>query len=171
MLKNNKILKIFTVLAVMIVSICMLTGCEKKESGKENKVEQEAFEEPIKNLVEGLGEANSQKLLSAFPSFISDIMKDIFTDEQLKGVIDETKTEYGDNMKMTYSITNKEEISEEDLKTMQDDVKTTYNQEITITKGYSVEAKITTKGDNKEDVEDENFKVYEIDGKWYLLEL
>ena len=98
-------------------------------------------------------------------------MKNTFTNEYLQGVLKNAEENYGANIKMTCKITNKEDIAEENLKTMQEDVKTYYNKEITITKGYKLSAEITTKGDNEEDVDTEDFEVYEIDGNWYMLDL
>ena len=140
---------------------------------KNEKSEEVAYEQPVINFVEGLGEANSEKFLKAFPSFISDneYMKNTFTNEYLQGVLKNAEENYGANIKMTCKITNKEDIAEENLKTMQEDVKTYYNKEITITKGYKLSAEITTKGDNEEDVDTEDFEVYEIDGNWYMLDL
>lgn len=174
MLRKNCILKSITVLAVMVMSIGLLTGCEMKfGKDKNEKSEEVAYEQPVINFVEGLGEANSEKFLKAFPSFISDneYMKNTFTNEYLQGVLKNAEENYGTNIKMTCKITNKEDIAEENLKTMQEDVKTYYNKEITITKGYKLSAEITTKGDNEEDVDTEDFEVYEIDGNWYMLDL
>lgn len=174
MLRKNSILKSVTVLAVIVMSIGLLTGCEMKfGKDKDKKTEEVSYEQPVINFVEGLGEANSEKFLKAFPSFISDneYMKNTFTNEYLQGILKNAEENYGANIKMTCKITNKEDIAEENLKTMQEDVKTYYNTEITITKGYKLSAEITTKGDNKEDIDTEEFEVYEVDGNWYMLDL
>ena len=73
-LKKICILKSVTVLAVIIMSIGLLTGCEMKFGNKDEKNKTEAYEEPVKNLIEGLAEANSEKFLNAFPPFISNPM-------------------------------------------------------------------------------------------------
>ena len=54
---------------------------------------------------------------------------------------------------------------------MEEDVLTNFNKEVKITKGYEVEIEVTTKGDDTEDTEKDAFNVYEIDGKWYILDL
>lgn len=172
MIKNKSIFKCVAVLTVMIMSICMLTGCEMKIGGKKDEEKKvESYEEPVKNLVEGLGEANAEKFLSAFPSFISDYMKDIFSDEYLKETLKEAEEDYGANIKMSYEVTNKEDISEDDIKSMQEDMKSYYNQDVTISKGYKLDVEITTKGDDSEDKDTDSFDVFEIDGKWYILDL
>lgn len=175
MLKNKNILKIVAIFAVLLMSMYMLTGCEigKKSSDnkKEENVEQASYEEPIKNLIEGLSEANSEKFLKAFPPYVGEYMEDIFTDEYLKSTLEEAESDYGSNIKMSFEVTNKEEISEEDMKQMEDEVKENFDKQIDITKGYALDVVVTTKGDNSEDKEEDTFNVYEVEGNWYILDL
>lgn len=166
MLKNKGILKITALLVMLFVSVVALTGCEFNK----DKKDENAYEQPIKNLVEGLSEGNSAKFLEAFPGFISDYVKDIFTDEYLKSVIDEQKENYGDNITMSYKITKTEEISAEDLASKQNNILETYGKEVSITKGYKLDVEMTTKGDKTEDVDTDNMEVYEIDGKWCMID-
>ena len=98
-------------------------------------------------------------------------MKDIFTDDYLKSVLDEQKENFGDNITMSYKITKTEEISKEDLESKQKNIVETYGKEVSITKGYKLDVEITTKGDQKEDVDTDNMEVYEIDGNWYMIGL
>lgn len=175
MLKNKRVLKLVAVLTVMVMSIFMLTGCEIGSSSKKSNNEQEiavsSFEIPIKNIVEGLSEANAGKFLSAFPSFMSEPMKNIFTDEYLQGTLDETKEEFGDNLKMAYNVTKKEEIDADELREMEEEIKNNFDKEITIEEGYIVDVEITTKGDLKEEKEDSSFEIYKIAGSWYIMNL
>lgn len=171
MLKNKRILKIIAVLIAMVFCMTMLTGCGKDlKDDKKGNNGVAAYEEPVKNLVEGLAEANSEKFLNAFPSFISDYVKDIFTDEYMKTVLDSSKETYGDNLTMSYKVTKTEEISEEDIKSEQEEVKETYGKDATITKGYKLTVEVTTKGTEKEDTDSDEYEVYEIDGKWCLID-
>lgn len=171
MLKNKNLIKVVTVLAVMIMSTMILAGCElKKEKGNNEQTAVEgSYEEPVKNFVEGLNEANSEKFLKAFPSFIADYVKDIFTDDYLKMYFGDAKETYGDNTTMTYNIKDKTELSEEDLRAAEQNVKTSFDKDITVTKGYKLNVELRLKGDNKEDTEKEIINVFEVDGNWYLL--
>lgn len=171
MLKNKRTLKIIALLVAMVICMSMLTGCEigSKKNEKEGSGVA-AYEEPVKNLVEGLSEANSEKFLSAFPTFISDYVKDIFTDEYMKTVLESSKETYGDNLSMTYKVTKTEEISADDLKSKQEDVKETYGNDVTITKGYKLSIDVTTKGNDKEDTDSDDYEVFEIDGKWCIID-
>jgi len=177
MLIKKNLLKIIAVVSVLFLSMYTLTGCENgilksdKNDEKENNEIAESYEEPIKNMIEGLSDANSETFLKAFPDFISDYMGDIFTDEYLENTLENAEAEFGANVKMSYKVTNKTEIDEEDLRKMEEDVKTNFEEEITITKGYELEVDVTTKGEDIEDTEKDAFNVYEVDGKWYILDL
>ena len=176
MLKNKRSFKIIAIFAVLVMSMCMLTGCEigKKSSSDKtsDKVETTgSYEEPVKNLVEGLAEANADKFLKAFPSYVSEYMEDIFTDEYLQSTLKEAESDYGANIKMSYKVTNKEDLSEEDMSQMEKEVKENFDKQIDITKGYMLDVEVTTKGDNSEDTETDIFNVYEVDGNWYILDL
>ena len=167
MIKNKRLSKVLIIMLIMMMSVVLLTGCES--DSKKDKNEKQAYEEPIQNMIEGLSEANSEKFLKAFPDFISSYMKAMFTDDYLAETVKKGEEEYGANLKMSYKVTDKKDISEEALKEMQDEVKESFNKEIKITKGYVLTVEVTTKGDNDEDTEVDDFKVYEIDGNWYLL--
>lgn len=169
MLKNKRLFKSIAILAIIVFSMFMLTGCEFG-SKKEEEKKKEAYEEPISNLVKGLEEANSQKFLSAFPSFISDYVKDVFTDDYMKEVLNQSKETYGENLTMNYTVTKIEDISKENLESQQQQIKELYGKEITISNGKKVEVEIVTKGDAKEDKDTDSFEVYEIDGKWCIID-
>lgn len=167
MIENKRKVKIVSILLIMIMIMGLLSGCNLNK--KDKNAETEAHEQPVKNVVEGLVEANSEKFLKAFPDYISDQMKTMFTDEYLKSTVSKAEEEYGANIKMSYKILDKKDISEEDLREMEEEVKESFGKEIRITKGYKLGIEITTKGDKAEDKEEDVFKVYEIDGKWYML--
>ena len=175
MLKDKRVIKLIAVVTVILSSMFMLTGCgnvfNKEKNNKDKDVIASSYETPIKNIVEGLSEANPTKFLSAFPSFIAQPMKSIFTEEYLKGTLEDAKEEYGENIVMSYIIVDKESIDKEELEEIVGEIKDSFDEDVEITEGYEVNVKITTKGDDKEDSEEDSFKVYNIDGDWYILNL
>lgn len=167
MLKNKKTLKLIVLLLIMVMSVMLLTGCEfgKKE---ETVKKLEAYEEPIKNFVEGLAEANAEKLLSAFPPVIAEVMETVFTDEVLEETL---KNEFDGEIEISFKTLDKEEISETELREMEEEVEENFGEPITITRGYSVNVEITTKVDGEVEKDDDVFEVFEIDGKYYMLDI
>lgn len=171
MVKNKRLIKALTIMLVMMMSIVLLSGCEIGSKKDKDKNEIQDYEQPVKNMVEGLSEANSEKFLKAFPDFISDYMKTMFTDDYLSQTIEKAEEEYGSNLTMSYKVTDKKDISDSELQETQEEVKESFNKEVKFDKGYVLTVEITTKGDNDEDTETDDLKVYEIDGAWYLLAL
>lgn len=167
MLKNKSILKLVAVLTVMVMSMAMLAGCGAKK--EEKKVS--SFEDPIKNYIEGVAEANSEKFLKAFPTFISDTLKSIFSDDYLKEIKKENEEKFGEDVTISYKVKEKTEISQDDINSIKESVKTTYDKELNITKGYKVDLDITTKGSKDEETDSETIDVYEVDGVWCILNL
>lgn len=170
MLRNKRKIDLITIFLIILISMFMLTGCGNRNN-KNQINEAQLYEEPIKNLVEGLGEANSEKLLSAFPDFIRKYLEKTFTTEYLQGLLAQTIEEYGNNIKMSYKIVQKSNLSEEELKSMQETVKESYNADVTISNGVSVVIEITTKGDKLENTDTNELNVFEINGKWCILEI
>lgn len=174
MLRNKRKLKLIMVVIAMVLCVSILAGCDsnKEEDKKsENNVADTSMEAPIENLIKGLESANSQKVLRAFPPFISDNITEIYTDEYLQETLKETEEEYGKNIKMSYEIVNKTEISQDELDREEKNVETNFGEAVEFGKGYKVEVKITTKGDNREETLNDVFDVYELDGKWYILDI
>ena len=167
MIENKRKVKVVSILLIMIMTLGLLSGCGVNKD--EKKAETDSYEQPVKNMIEGLSEANADKFLKAFPEYISEQMKLVFTEDYLKETVKKAEEEYGANLKMSYKITDKADIAEEDLREMEEEVKESFGKEIKISKGYKLGVEVTTKGDDTEDKEVDEFKVYEVDGKWYML--
>ena len=167
MIENKRKVKVVSILLIMIMTLGLLSGCGVNKD--EKKTETDSYEQPVKNMIEGLSEANADKFLKAFPEYISEQMKLVFTEDYLKETVKKAEEEYGANLKMSYKITDKADIAEEDLREMEEEVKESFGKEIKISKGYKLGVEVTTKGDDTEDKEVDEFKVYEVDGKWYML--
>lgn len=173
MIKNTKVLKVVAIIAMLVMSMYMLTGCGNNDSkkDKDDNASQGTYEEPIKYLVEGLSEANSDKFLKAFPNFVADQLGKYFDNDYLQEALEKAEDEYGKNVKMSYKVTGKEDLSSDELEEMVEDIQNSYDKNVEIKKGYAVDVEITTKGDDDEDTEEDTINVYEIDGKWYVLDL
>lgn len=166
--------KYVLMLIILLLSMYMLTGCDLfNENSKDNdeKRKIEAYEEPINNVVNGLKNADSETFLKAFPDFVSIHVKDIYTDEYLGIYAKKMKEEYGTNVEMTYNIIEKSEILDGNLQKIEKEMKDVYEQDIIIKNGYKLKTEINIKGKNGEDTKNEMFEVYEIDGKWFILDL
>ena len=162
MIKTNSVksLKYIVISIMLLLSMYMLTGCEllKNDSKKddEEKRKIEAYEERIDNIVNGLANADSELFLSAFPDFIAVHMQDVYNDDFLEGYAKIMKDEYGNNVKITFKVTEKSDIEADNLRKMEQEMKDNFDKEFTITNGYKLKVDITTKGEKAEDTKDDN---------------
>lgn len=131
----------------------------------------EDFEKPIKYMVEGMVEGNSQKFLKAFPPFFADYMGSMFTDEYLKENVSNFLNVEGYNINVSYRIKSKSDLPSSDLDKMKSDISTSFNKNVSITKGYKVELEIVAEVSGHEETEPLELSVYCIDGEWYVLGL
>lgn len=170
MIKNKKILAI---ISIMVLCVTVLTGCninKKTENGSgEQNIEQ--YEQPIKNFLEGIEEGNIDKFLSSFPDYLAELLKENISEEDLQEMLKNEIKSYGDNVKYSYNITEKKELSQDNLKNLQSKIKSNMDKEVNVTNGYELKVEIITKGDKDEQKDLETLQVYEIDGKWCLTSL
>lgn len=131
----------------------------------------EDFEKPIKNMVDGMVEGNSQKFLKAFPPFYAEYMGSMFTDEYLKENVGNLLNVEGYNINVTYRIKSKSDLPASDLEKMQSDISTSFKKTVSITKGYKVQLEIVASVSGHEETEPLELSVYCIDGEWYILGL
>lgn len=166
MLKNKNTTKTLIGMLLIILSVTVLTGCKKKE----NTPTIPNYEVPIKNHIESLQEGNAEKMLAAYPQFFVDILKEEYSDEQINEIAKQMQNVYGDNLTISYEILDKTEIEKDQLKIYKEDIKLNFDKDINVTAGYKINVKLTFKGSKAESTTQEQMKVYEIDGKWSLLD-
>lgn len=165
MLKNKNITKSLIGILLIILSVIILSGCKKKE----NTPAIPDYEVPIKKYIESLQEGNGEKLLEAYPQFFSDILKQEYSAEQINEIAKQMQNVYGSNLTISYEILDKTEMEKEGLQMYKEDVKLNFDKDINVTAGYRINVKLTFKGDGGDSTTQEQMKVYEIDGKWSLL--
>lgn len=177
-MQKTKKVRIILISLILFLSFFMLTGCEivdkvlnKDEDEVEEKKIVAVYEEPVNNMINGLLSADSETFLKAFPDFIKEHVHDIYTDEYLENVMKNAKEEYGDDVKMEYVTIDKKDITDDELINMEKEIKEIFDTEISIEKGYEIKTNITTKGKKARNTKEDVFKVYELEGKWYVLDL
>lgn len=160
-MKNTKKVLVFLVTALILITcMSLLAGCGKKEETKNNE-----YEEPIKNMFNGIQNTDLDMYLSAYPDFINYKI----TQSNLNEIMNVYISMYGQDIKISYETKNAEEISKEDLATVQENVKIYYNKECKVEQGYNVEIEKTIKGNKDQQITITHINVYKIDGKWYTI--
>ena len=157
--KNNT--KLFAIIggiaaAVILVIIIIALAC----SG--------GYKKPIDYMFTGMEKASSKTFLKAFPK----VMQDKFDDEAMDDLKESLEKEYGDKIKITYKILDKEKIDKDDLEEIQDALEKKYDDakkgETKVTAGYKLTVKATIKGKDDKDSNSTTINVYKIGGKWCL---
>ena len=83
--------------------------------------------------------------------------------ELITGMLEE---EYGDDIKISYKIKDKDKIDKDDLEELEDSIKDKYDEKVRVSKGYELKVKMKIKGDDDKDEDTTTIKVYKIEGDW-----
>lgn len=165
---KKKLLLIFTLLCLIFTA-----GCSDKNSGDETT-------QPLDKLINGLLNEDTQVYKSAFtPDYITLLEKsfniigndiDTVLKDTFKQALDVHEANYGENIRINYTLISKEEMSKEDLSEKNWNL---YVDEYDlpadkISEAYLEEIDITVKGKDSTETKRAKFKLIKIDGVWYL---
>ena len=175
---TKKILKTMLLLTITVLSICILTGCQKKNSNNSGEVSKDVYEQPIRYYMEGLKNRDLEQHLKAYPDFMK--MSEIITKENLDDVYSQYDAIYGANIQLDYSLGDATKIDTSDIENIEIQLKETYPDagDIKISRAYIIPVELTITGDGiaeegkeKEKTtnkDSQEFYVYEFNGNWYI---
>ncbi len=138
-----------------------------------------SYKEPIDNMCKAMETGKGKYLYKCMPEFLfeeqfedmkkSEIIDEL--DEEAEDALDSMEDKYGDDVKVSYKIKDKEKIDKDDLEDLEETLEDVYDSKIKIRKGYEVEVKLKIKGDDDSDSETATVKVYKINGDWCFIGL
>lgn len=114
---TKKILKT-VLLLITVLSVCILTGCQKKNSNNSGEVSKDVYEQPIRYYMEGLKNRDLEQHLKAYPDFMK--MSEIITKENLDDVYSQYEAIYGANIQLDYSLGDATKIDASDIENIED---------------------------------------------------
>lgn len=135
-----------------------------------------AYEKPVKNLFDAMEKGNYNKFINCFPDYMQEAYEDEadYYDEDaedlMDNLIDEFEDEYGNNIKISYKITDKDKMDNGDLSDLEDEIDSNYDENVNIKAGYKLEIDATIEGSDDEDTNSEDITVIKIGSKWYIAE-
>ncbi|MBR1679970.1 MAG: hypothetical protein IJ704_04950 [Bacilli bacterium] len=133
------------------------------------------FETPIKNVVDGFNKADFKTYMKALPDFVleKEFASTSYEDaqEDFMDEIVDFREEYGQNYKLSYKVLEKTPIEVDKLYDLENDILSIYSKKVRVTEGYKVKILAIISGDKKRDEKETTYRVYKIDGKWYLTRL
>ena len=107
---TRKILKVILIIALIISSIFVFSGCGKKDNknnGKE-EVSKDVYEAPLRNYMEGIKTKDIELVLSAYPEFMRKM-----TQTDLDSIYARYEAMYGSNITMEYKLGDATRIVED----------------------------------------------------------
>lgn len=83
--------------------------------------------------------------------------------------LDSLEDEYGKDVSVSFTVTDKDELDDDDLDEIRDSLKSQYGiAKKDITAGYEIDVELIIEGDDDEETNDATFYVYKYDGNWYV---
>ncbi|GAB5081022.1 hypothetical protein Osc1_01950 [Hominimerdicola sp. 21CYCFAH17_S] len=142
-----------------------------------------AYKKPITNMLKGMEKADGSLIVKALPKCEVDYYEEEYIDksdkydnveEYFEDTIDTTlkffEEEYGDDIKLSYSVEKKTKLSDGKLKDIRKDLEDKYDADVEVTKGYKVKVEMKIKGDDDEDENKTTFTVAKVDGDWVIVD-
>lgn len=136
------------------------------------------YKQPVDNMIKAIETGKGKYLYKTMHDFLieyryddekkSEIIDDL--DDSLEYVVEMLEDEYGDDIKVSYKIKDKEKIDKDDLEDLEDSIKDTYDEKVKVSKGYELKIEMKIKGDDDKEKDTTKIKVYKIDGNWCLMD-
>lgn len=148
----------------LLVVLFTLTGC-KLSVGR-------TYENLLEGYIKAYTEADLNEVHNVFPPFYVEYSKDQLTQEYLENQVKKLKTQYGDDVKITYELTDKKQLTEKELKSLNENMARIYNSKENASECYRYEGNLITKGSLKEYKSSLSSMGYcKYNNTWYLVAL
>ena len=139
------------------------------------------YKKPIDNLFNAMEDGDGKSLMKIYPDVLlecddfEDKIKDMdyddaeeYFDEIADQLNDVAEEDYGKDIKISYKVTDKDELSSKKLKDIKDSLKEQGAKNVKVTAGYEVDMEVKIKGDDDEDEDDMTIVVAKVNGQWCI---
>ena len=151
----KKLVKLVAVLGILMSTLVVLTGCGSKP-----------YKKVLDKLYKAEQNGDADAIVKLFPKFMD--MSSTFSDEVMEKRLDSLKEVYGDDVKITYEVTESEKLDKDDKEKWEEYIEEQYDENVKIQDAYKVSVEVKYKGSEGSGTEDEQMGVVKIKGKWYL---
>ena len=135
---------------------------------------------PIDNLIAITFKGKFEKIKDMAPAEYWEYMEDEYdldidemieeAEENADDMMDFYEEEYGDNIRVSYKITKKKELSDKKLEGIAEALADAYDlDEDKFTSAYELDVEMTIKGSEDDDEEENEMTVIKYAGKWYAI--
>lgn len=152
--KNDLIVPIVAICSIILIILIVVANLTIFNNG---------YKKPIEKLFDAFESGDIDDLEDALPEWFID--SDDFDKKSLK----KSLSLLADNdIELDYEEDKKEEIDDDELEKQEKNINKHYDENVDIDKGYNVTVNVLMSIKDNEISNNMNFKVYRIDGKWYL---
>lgn len=135
---------------------------------------------PIDNLIAITFKGKFEKIKDMAPAEYWEYMEDEYdldidemieeAEENADDMMDYYEEEYGDNIRVSYKVTKKKELSDKKLEGIAEALADAYDlDEDKFTSAYELDVEMTIKGSEDDDEEENEMTVIKYAGKWYAI--
>ena len=157
---------IAAVAVIVILLIVLLSGGYKKPVDDLVKaLETGKGEYYIKTLAESERKSREEDFAANSSKFDS---LEEFYDDRLSSSRKSLADRYGDDFSISYSITDKKEVSDSRLKSYASEYLSDFGKKVDVTAGYTLRIEVNWKGSKKDEDGDKSITVLKVDGDWVL---
>lgn len=150
--KKNTIILGAAVLVVLIIVISLIGSMF---SG--------GYKAPVDDFFKGLQKCNVKTIAKALPEDDAEDFTDELSNKDLKKIIKLLEEYYGDNLKISYKITDKEELKKTEINDLED------STDLKISKAYDLELDVKFKGKDDSDEDSITLTVAKIKGEGWKI--
>ncbi len=152
--KDKKAIGITAGIVVVLILIVVLVIC-LSGGGPEKALD---------NYISVLYNGKVNKLEKLAPADAEEQMEELN-----KTLIRGLEDEYGSNIKISYKILEKDDVSSKDLDSMKDYIKSNYDiPKKSVTDAVELEVELTVRGDDDEETDESTFYAVKVNGDWYI---
>ncbi len=161
------IITIASILTIFAIIFTMVIGTMKQNRTSD-------YERPVLSMLNSLEAGDSEELIHCYPWYYQDDITDKLeqdygsTKKAMSEMSNMIETKYGEQYRLSYEITNREELSSNNLRKIMDDAKANCQKTLLITEGYLLQVKLTIETKEGTTSVDADYNVIKIGSSWYF---
>ena len=158
--KMDPVVAIVAVISVILVVVIVVANLT---------IFNNEYKKPIKNIFRLIETGDSDYIDEIFPEYMIDVDDDEL-EEMASQINSAAEAFFGEDFEISYDIIDKDDIDDDELEELEESIEKKYDENVNVSKGYTVEIEVTLEAGSKENTETTKLKVYKIDGDWCMTE-
>ena len=178
--KGEKAMKkklLLPLMALVLALSFLMTACgdeDKDDDDEEDSTPK--YEIPIEGYFKAMETGSEKEVKKVFCE--AEIKKKIeengddYFKERAEDLNEMMEDEYGENLKVTYKVKDKDKLDDDDLEEYSQQMQRRCDDDdLEVTEGYKVKIEAKIKGDEGDDKNSITYYVGKVDGKWIILDI